>query len=80
MFRLGDLGWTTRLFHTADIGELMAEPPVAGAARRLAARPAAEAPLPAPIPALVALAPVPEDVPRDVPRDRAPAAGHRLAA
>jgi hypothetical protein len=40
MLTLGDIRWTTRLFHTANIDELMAEPPVAGAARQ----PAAEAP------------------------------------
>lgn len=36
MFLFGDLARTTQLFHTSDIAELMAEPPVAGCGRRQA--------------------------------------------
>jgi hypothetical protein len=66
MLTLGDIVWTTRLFHTANIGELMADPPVAGAARKRAAVAAADE--------------APDCAPAQAPHDPAPPADRRLAA
>ncbi len=46
-FNFGGIGRATRLFHTAGIDELMAEPPVAGAALPSARDKSEHAPHPA---------------------------------
>ena len=42
MFTFGGLAWTTRLWHSSHIDELMAEPPVLGAGRKSAGETAGE--------------------------------------